>query len=131
MKARPPNTNGMRHVALFVEPFEQVEEFYVELLGMEVEWRPDRDNVYLTTGNDNLALHRAEKSAGWSNLDHIGFFVNDIDEIDNWYEFLEENQVTLLTRPRLHRDGAKSFYCKDPSGVKVQIIFHPPIAAQE
>ena len=131
MKSRPGRTNGMRHVALFVEQFEQAEKFYVELLGMEVEWRPDPDNVYLTSGNDNLALHRAETTPGLSNLDHIGFFVNDIDQIDIWYEFLEENQVTLLTRPRLHRDGAKSFYCKDPAGIKVQIIFHPPIAAQE
>ena len=31
-------------------------------MGMQVEWRPDPDNVYLTSGNDNLALHRVEKS---------------------------------------------------------------------
>ena len=88
-------------------------------------------DIILISGNDNLALHRADTTAGLSNLDHIGFFVNDIDQIDVWYEFLEENHVSLLTRPRLHRDGAKSFYCKDPSGIKVQIIFHPPIAARE
>lgn len=131
MKTRPGKTNGMRHVALFVDEFEKTEAFYVELLGMEVEWRPDQDNVYLTSGNDNLALHRAETATGLSNLDHIGFFVNDIDSIDRWYEFLAENKITLLTMPRIHRDGAKSFYCRDPSGVKVQIIYHPPIARQE
>ena len=131
MNTRPGKTNGMRHVALFVDEFEKTEAFYVELLGMEVEWRPDQDNVYLTSGNDNLALHRAETVKGLSNLDHIGFFVNDIDSIDRWYEFLAENKITLLTIPRIHRDGAKSFYCRDPSGVKVQIIYHPPIAQQE
>ena len=76
MNTRPGKTNGMRHVALFVDEFEKTEAFYVELLGMEVEWRPDQDNVYLTSGNDNLALHRAETAKGLSNLDHIGFFVN-------------------------------------------------------
>ena len=58
---RPGITDGLRHIALFVENFAECENFYTDLLGMEVEWRPDDDNVYLTNGNDNLALHRAEK----------------------------------------------------------------------
>ena len=37
----------MRHVALFVTDLEASEAFYVDLLGMTVEWRPDDDNVYL------------------------------------------------------------------------------------
>jgi hypothetical protein len=37
--------------------------------------------------------------------------------------------VTLRTAPRTHRDGARSFYCEDPAGNVVQIIFHPPISA--
>ena len=41
---------------------------------MEVEWRPDEDNVYLTNGNDNLALHKVEKLDGFGRLDHIGVF---------------------------------------------------------
>ena len=32
--------------------------FYVDLLGFEIEWEPDADNVYLSSGHDNLALHR-------------------------------------------------------------------------
>lgn len=71
---RPGPTNGMRHVALFVEKFSASEQFYTELLGMEVEWRPDEDNVYLTSGNDNLALHRVDGKRDQGQLDHIGFF---------------------------------------------------------
>jgi catechol 2,3-dioxygenase-like lactoylglutathione lyase family enzyme len=29
---------------------------------------------------------------------------------------------------KAHRDGARSFYVRDPDGVLVQIIYHPPIA---
>ncbi len=43
----------MRHVALFVRDMAACEHFYVDLLGMEVEWRPDEHNVYLTSGGDN------------------------------------------------------------------------------
>lgn len=123
---RPGKTNGMRHVALFVHEFEASEKFYTDLLGMEVEWRPDEDNVYLSNGNDNLALHRMEDQPA-GKLDHIGFFINDIEKIDDWYTFLGANGTKMLTSPRTHRDGARSFYCLDPSGVRVQMIYHPPI----
>ena len=42
---RPPPTAGLRHVALYVQDMQAAEHFYVELLGMQVEWRPDPDNV--------------------------------------------------------------------------------------
>ena len=127
---RPGKTDGLRHVALFVHEFEASESFYTELLGMEVEWRPDDDNVYLTSGNDNLALHRSEDQA-LGKLDHVGFFINEIEKVDEWFDFLRLAGIRTLTEPRTHRDGARSFYCLDPSGVRVQIIFHPPIALAE
>ena len=56
---RPAGLGGLRHVALYVKNFDACEHFYVELLGMAVEWRPDPDNLYLSSGCDNLAVHRA------------------------------------------------------------------------
>jgi catechol 2,3-dioxygenase-like lactoylglutathione lyase family enzyme len=50
-------------------------------------------------------------------------------DVDRWYAFMEAQGVTLRTAPRTHRDGARSFYCEDPAGNVVQIIFHPPISA--
>ncbi len=126
---RPPSTTGMRHVALNILNLEQTENFYVELLGMQVEWRPDKDNVYLTSGNDNLALHRvAEKPSGPQHLDHIGFIIDDFDSVDTWYEFLLQHDIEIFKPPETHRDGARSFYCRDPDGNIVQMIFHPPLA---
>lgn len=128
---RPGATSGLRHVALFVHEFEASEHFFVELMGMAVEWRPDPDNVYLTSGNDNLALHRVANPAETGKLDHVGFFISEIAKVTEWYEYLQAEGVSMLTEPRTHRDGAKSFYCREPSGVKVQIIYHPPIAEIE
>ena len=81
---RPKPTAGLRHVALFVAQFEACEQFYVELMGMQVEWRPDPDNLYLSSGNDNLALHRADDvdMSGFQRLDHIGFIIDDIDQVE-------------------------------------------------
>jgi catechol 2,3-dioxygenase-like lactoylglutathione lyase family enzyme len=127
--SRPSPTAGMRHIALYAENFAACEAFYVDLLGMQVEWRPDPDNVYLTSGNDNLALHRAsEKASGPQRLDHIGFILNRPEQVDEWYAFLKEHAVTMRTTPKTHRDGARSFYCEDPDGNVVQMIYHPPLS---
>jgi catechol 2,3-dioxygenase-like lactoylglutathione lyase family enzyme len=128
---RPPATGGMRHVALYVRDLETCEYFYVELLGMQVEWRPDPDNVYLTSGNDNLALHRASidfDTSGSQKLDHIGFIIKSAEQVDEWFAFLSHHAIVTRQPPRTHRDGARSFYCYDPAGTVVQIIYHPPIS---
>ena len=120
----------MRHVALNVIDLPACEHFYVELLGMQVEWRPDPDNVYLTSGTDNLALHKApgEISDAGQRLDHIGFILRQPADVDAWFEFLTAHDVPTEKPPRTHRDGARSFYCRDPEGNVVQMIYHPPIA---
>jgi len=126
---KPNPTIGLRHVALNVTNVEACEAFYVGLMGMKVEWRPDPDNVYLTSGHDNLAIHRSSESAsGQQALDHIGFILKDIEDVDQWYEYLKANKVEIRKEPRTHRDGARSFYCLDPAGVVVQMIYHPPLA---
>lgn len=129
---RPGVTAGMRHLALNVIDLDACVDFYTRLLGMALEWQPDTDNYYLTSGNDNLALHRAKKTRADSNgqaLDHLGFIIDKADDVYHWFDFLEQEQVEMLTQVKDHRDGARSFYCKDPDGNVVQIIYHPPISA--
>lgn len=124
-------TSGLRHVALFVQDLDACLHFYTELLGMKIEWQPDPDNIYLTSGNDNLALHRAPAdfdTRGPQRLDHIGFIINTADDVDHWFDFLQSEQIEIRQPPRSHRDGARSFYCYDPGGTVVQMIYHPPIS---
>ncbi|MGB1189882.1 MAG: VOC family protein [Pseudomonadales bacterium] len=128
---RPGPTRGLRHVALYVTELKAAEYFFVDLMGMGVEWRPDPDNVYLTSGNDNLALHGVSTLDGRGQLDHIGFFIESPEAVDQWYSYLSSKDVEMLTEPRTHRDGARSFYCLGPSEVRVQVIYHPPIAMSE
>lgn len=128
MTKRPPDSSGLHHVALYVEDLPACEHFYTGLMGMQVEWRPDDDNVYLTSGQDNLALHQAKQPiSGSQRLDHIGFIMRKPEDVDAWYEFLQEHKVVMRMQPKTHRDGARSFYCEDPAGTVVQIIYHPPL----
>ena len=77
---RPPPTAGMRHVALFVSDFKAACFFYIELLGMAIEWQPDEDNIFLCSGNDNVALHNKPDNVNldpaFQQLDHIGFILD-------------------------------------------------------
>ncbi len=128
---RPKSTGRLHHVALSVINMDKAEHFYVNVMGMTVEWRPDEDNIYLTSGHDNLALHRSRREPNPSRLqklDHIGFVVDTPELVDEWHSFLVDNDVPIVAKPKSHRDGARSCYCLDPDSNKVQIIFHPPLA---
>ncbi|HHJ34244.1 MAG TPA: VOC family protein [Gammaproteobacteria bacterium] len=124
----------MRHLALNVNQLDDSVDFYTRLLGMKVEWQPDEDNYYLTSGTDNLALHRAKDvidTDAAQSLDHLGFIIDTREAVTQWFDFLSQEQVEMLTEVKDHRDGARSFYCKDPDGNVVQIIYHPPLSSGE
>ena len=138
-----PQHLGLRHLALNVRDLDGMKRFYQDLLGFAVEWEPDADNIYLTSGTDNLALHRstppppmppadpsASLTAGRSPLDHLGLIVRGPEDVDRWAAFLEERGIAMAAKPRTHRDGARSCYFHDPDGNSVQIIHHPPISGK-
>ena len=107
-----------------------MKRFYVDLLGFAIEWEPDADNVYLTSGSDNLALHRAPEMiipveddaatlpAPGGALDHLGLIVRTADDVDRWAAFLESRGVAIAAAPRTHRDGARSCYFRDPDATR-------------
>jgi catechol 2,3-dioxygenase-like lactoylglutathione lyase family enzyme len=131
---RPPLL-GIRHVALFVPELAVAERFWVEVMGYAVEWRPDPDNVYLSAGADNLALHRraaTDPSAARGRLDHIGLAVPHPGDVDGWAARLAACDITVEAPPRTHRDGSRSLYFHAPDGSAegplVQIIYHRPLS---
>ena len=38
--------------------------------------------------------------------------------------------VTLTAEPRDHRDGSRSFYCLDPDGLRIQVLYEPTLSRQ-
>lgn len=126
-------TLGLRHVALNVVDIAACTQFYTTIFNMVVEWQPDADNVYLTSGSDNLALHRVAETTrdrASQRLDHIGFIVDSPEAVDQWFAFLQEKKIKIMAAPKTHRDGARSLYCADPEGTVIQVIYHPPIVKQ-
>jgi len=132
-------TLGLRHVALYVKDPQVSKEFYCRVLKMQLEWEPDPDNVYLTSqGLDNLALHSDSQKVTFLSepdaprvlprLDHIGYILPTMGDVDRWYEWVQSQGAKILREIKTHRDGARSFYFSDPDGVIIQMLYHPPIS---
>ena len=124
---------GMRHIALNVKDVERSKAFYRDVLGMEVVWQPDPKNVYLSSGPDNLALHETagdRAPAAASSLDHLGFIVSDIERVEELENEFRARQVTIIKPFKRHRDGSASFYCADPDGVVIQMLYEPTLSRQ-
>jgi len=123
-------TLGIKHVALKVKNFDNCLKFYTDILGMDIDWQPDDDNVYLSNGKDNLALHKdgnLDLSSKNNRLDHYGIMLKTKDDVDYWFNFIKSHDVEIFKDIKNHRDGSRSFYCYDPDKNILQIMWHPTL----
>lgn len=126
---------GMRHIALKVRSVAQSKMFYQNILGMDVVWEPDAQNVYLSSGCDNIAIHEVSenflKTAEEKQLDHLGFVVESVERVAELETEFRSRGVTIVHPFKIHRDGSASFYCADPDGVVIQMLYEPTLSPQK
>jgi catechol 2,3-dioxygenase-like lactoylglutathione lyase family enzyme len=137
-----PAHRGLRHLALRVTDLNRSRVFYERFLGMKVVWEPDPENVYLSSGADNLALHQIPASerdryqAGSGQfLDHFGVIVESREIVDELFADVQRDGTrygaVIAKSPKLHRDGSYSFYFTDPDGNVIQALYEPDISRLE
>ncbi|HEX9265622.1 MAG TPA: VOC family protein [Candidatus Binatia bacterium] len=125
---------GMRHIALKVKDVARSKNFYQEILGMDVVWEPDPQNVYLSSGCDNIAIHGVSANftsdAEERQLDHLGFVVESIARVKELEQEFVAKGVRIVHPFKIHRDGSASFYCTDPDGIVIQMLYEPQLSQQ-
>jgi catechol 2,3-dioxygenase-like lactoylglutathione lyase family enzyme len=125
----------MRHIALKVKDAARAKEFYCRLFGMEVVWEPDPQNIYLSSGWDNIAIHEVPKEfsrgAAEMQLDHLGFVVESIARVKELEQEFVSQGVKIIHPFKIHRDGSASFYCADPDGIVIQLLYEPTLSGQK
>lgn len=134
-----PLHRGLRHLALRVTNLSRSRQFYEQLLGFQAVWEPDSENVYFSSGTDNLALHQISKSEMESYdrtktqlLDHMGVILDSPQAVDQLYQHIaptiEAMGGRIAKEPKQHRDGSYSFYFADPDGNLIQALYEPSIS---
>ena len=94
----------IRHIAIQTQDEEATKNFYVENFGLKVVRKLESERTsgyFLTDGNINLAILHfkndvvagAERGKGWSGIHHIGFQVDDLEE-------MKEKLTQSPARPR-------------------------------
>lgn len=137
-----PTHRGLRHLALRVTDLRRSRAFYERFLAMKVVWEPDSDNVYFSSGSDNLALHQIARSelAQYQPpcgqlLDHFGVILQSPAQVDELFRDVEKDAkqygATIAKPPKQHRDGSYSFYFTDPDGNVIQALYEPTISRLE
>ncbi len=128
---------GLRHLALRVRDMAKARSFYEGLLGMKIVWEPDPENVYLSSGCDNLALHQIPKEqldqfkpGTGQTMDHFGFIVESPDAVRGILQVMQQAGTPIVKPFKTHRDGSVSFYMADPDGNVIQILYEPHISGK-
>ena len=132
--SRIAGLKGMRHIALKVKDVARSKQFYQDVFGMEVVWEPDPQNVYLSSGCDNIAIHGVSEAfantAEERQLDHLGFVVEDVERVRALEQEFVARGVPIVHPFKVHRDGSASFYCADPDGIVIQLLYEPQLSRQ-
>ena len=135
------------HVLIFTEDLEASHDFYVNMIGLRVGWRPDFPfpGYWLYLG-ESACIHLAlltsirnpgdENTAGQKSLDYVlegqkghikgtGRIAHVAFNADNIEEFLErfEKGGVPARRERVPKAPLQQIFIEDPNGVQVELNF--------
>jgi catechol 2,3-dioxygenase-like lactoylglutathione lyase family enzyme len=119
--------SGINHITIRVNRIDRSEEFYGKILGFELIRKMGQSMaVYKIGEEDTLVIVEAETSYDPNSrdfrVDHIGFYLDSSEQVDEMASYLRENEVTILSGPANRKKG-RFVFASDPDGNLIE-FFH-------
>ncbi|MGH7767782.1 MAG: VOC family protein, partial [Candidatus Binatia bacterium] len=61
---------------------------------------------------------------------HIGFLIDSVERVRELEKEFRARGVKIVHPFKIHRDGSASFYCADPDGIVIQMLYEPHLSRQ-
>lgn len=107
--------NKISHTVLNTPRFEQITEFYVNLLGFRISDWSEQQMVFLRCNNDHHSV--AFNRAAHASLNHVAYELQDIDSVMRGIGNLKRLSVNPVWGPGRHGPGNNVFcYFQDAAG---------------
>ncbi len=119
--------SGINHITIRVNEIERAEEFYGQILGFELVRKMGQSMaVYKIGSEDTLVIVEAETSYDPNSrdfrVDHIGFYLDSAEKVDEMSKYLRENEVTILSGPSNRKKG-RFVFASDPDGNMIEFFY--------
>lgn len=118
---------GINHLTFRVNRIEPSKDFYGRILGFQlIREMGESMAVYKVGEEDTLVIVEAETSYDPNSrdfrVDHIGFYLNSTEEVDEMATYLRDQEVTILSGPANRKKG-RFVFASDPDGNLIEFLF--------
>jgi len=113
---------SVNHVTYSVSDLERSVEFYRDVLKAEILVEGKKTAYFNIAGlwlalNEEKDIPREEIKYSYT---HMAFSISD-DDFDEWYQWLEDNEVNILEGRKRSIQDKQSVYFTDPDGHKLEL----------
>lgn len=113
---------SVNHVTYSVSDLEKSVEFYKDVLKAEILVEGKKTAYFNIAGlwlalNEEKDIPREEIKYSYT---HMAFSISD-DDFDEWYQWLEDNEVNILEGRKRSIQDKQSVYFTDPDGHKLEL----------
>ncbi|MEX1062570.1 MAG: VOC family protein [Balneolaceae bacterium] len=119
--------SGINHITIRVNDIERSEEFYGQVLGFEqIRKMGQSMTVYRIGKEDTIVIVEAETSYDPNSrdfrVDHIGFYLDGAEKVDEMADYLREKEISILSGPANRKKG-RFLFVSDPDGNMIEFFF--------